>query len=105
MADHNEYLCRLELGAGHRKFGIVAPRKETKEEDEGGSGSEGFTPPKSHPLLGAAVQFSGEFEGDSPLVADNEEAKKELQNRLEAKNQLKKSYDAQPSSSPSPRPF
>ena len=48
MADHNEYLCRLELGAGHRKYGKVAPRKEEKE-DEGGSGMGGLRSPKPTP--------------------------------------------------------
>lgn len=104
MADHNEYLCRLELGAGHRKFGKVAPRKEEKE-DEGGSGNGGFEIPKTHPLLGAAAQFSGEFEKDNPVAFENKEGKHELQLRLEAKLQLQKQLQAQSAPAASPSPF
>lgn len=103
MADHNEYLCRLELGAGHRKFGIVAPRKEPDDDDEGGgSGTDGFEIPRTHPLLGAAAQFSGEAEKDNPVAFENKEGKKELQYRLEAK--LDKKLQATKSAAPSISP-
>ena len=61
---YREYLCRLELAAGHGKFGPVAPRKEPKEDDEGGGdGSSEYNPwNRAHPLLGNAAQFSGDYD-------------------------------------------
>lgn len=101
MPDYNEYLCRLELGAGHRKFGRVSPRKEPDGDAEG-SGTDGFEIPRTHPLLGAAAQFSGEAEKDNPVAFENPEGKKELQHRLEAKldKKLQATKSAAPSASP-----
>lgn len=104
MVDRNAYLCQVELAAGHRKFGKVNPRKEPKDEEESG-GNEGFEPPKNHPLLGAAAQFSGEFENDNPVAFDNAEAKKELQLRLEAKLEHQKKLQASNQAAPTPTPF
>lgn len=101
--DHNkqlEYLTRLALAQGHRRFGVVAARKEPKDDDDGGEGSSGFEPPPGHPLLGAAAQFSGEFKDESPIVPENPNAEKELQNRLEAK--LDKKLQAQKHINPTP---
>ena len=95
-----EYLTRLALAEGHRRFGLVAARKEPKDEDDSGDGSSGLEPPPNHPLLGAAAQFSGEFQDESPVAAENREAAKELQNRLEAK--LDKKLQAEKHINPTP---
>lgn len=109
MSDKNhdryrEYLCRLELGAGHRKFGPIAPRKEPKEDDEGGGdGSSEFNPwNRAHPLLGAAAQFSGDYKLENPNIPENPEGEKQLQHRYEAK--LDKKLQAEKHSTPSPLP-
>lgn len=95
MADHKEYQTRLLIALGHRRYGIVAPPKEVKD-DDGGTGSAGFLP--SHPLLGGAVQFAGDFNLENPLLADNPEAQKAAQ--LLYEHQLDKKMQQQHSKAP-----
>jgi hypothetical protein len=93
MADFNrkqEYLTRLALAEGHRKFGLVAARKEPKDDDGGdsGTGAAGLHPPdfiRPHPLLGGAAQFGGEFPEENPVAYANPTGEKELQLRRDAK--------------------
>lgn len=99
MKDYNEYQCRIEIGAGHRKFGPIAPRKELKD-DEGGAGSAGFVPP-THPILGSAVQFSGDFDHETANIPESVEGKNELKHRLEAKNDKKQQAEKHINPSPS----
>jgi hypothetical protein len=101
-AKRTEYLCRLEIGAGHRKFGPIAPRKEPKDDDDGGSGSSELLPPsgRPHPLLGEAAQFSGDFNLENPITYENQEGRKELQYIYEAK--LDKKLQQQKHINPTP---
>lgn len=91
MADHKEYLTRLEIVAGHRRFGLVAHPKEVKEDDEGGTGAAGFLP--SHPLLGDAAQFQGDHKFENHNHPDNPDAQKaaqlEFQPKLDHKHEQK----------------
>lgn len=103
--DHKEYLLRLELAAGHRKFGLVAPRKEPDDEDggESGTGTSGLDVPEgalAHPLLAEAAQFSGEYNEETPVMHENPNAEKELQLRKSA--ELEKQLEAQKRFNPTP---
>lgn len=88
---HKEYLCRLTLAEGHRKFGMVAPRKEPKDDnDEGGTGGSELNPlGRPHPLLNQAAQFAGEYNQETPLVPENPDAAKRLQLELGARHEKK----------------
>lgn len=104
IKDHKEYLLRLELAAGHRKFGLVSPRKEPNDEDGGESGTGdaglGIDHAKPHPLLADAAQFSGEYNEETPVTHENPNAEKELQLRNEAK--LEKKLQAEKHFNPTP---
>lgn len=94
-----EYMTRLQIAKGHRQYGIV-PQSKNPDDDEGGSGTEGFQPPPGHPLLGPAAQFSGDFKLENPQINENPEAEKELKHRYEAK--LDKKMQAEKRFNPTP---
>ncbi len=88
QAKQLNYKIQLGLGSAYQSFGgQIGPRKEPKDDDEGG-GDQSMTP-EGHPLLSISVQHSGMPENENPNVPDNPEASKEFAHEMQLQNEKK----------------
>jgi len=79
---------QLGLGSAYHSFGAeVGPRKEPKDDDEGG-GDQSMTP-VGHPILDKSVQHSGMPENENANAQDSPDAKKEFAHEMQLQKEQK----------------